>query len=231
LQGCHHLSRSRDFQVLNIGQVKGKEEPQPEEAVLQKPVKVEPRPRPDITTGFTEKVRIGCGNLYITVNYDEQGICEVFTNTGRAGGCPSQSEATSRLVSIALRSGIDAKSIVEQLKGIRCPSTIRQKGLKVMSCPDAIGRLIEKVARLQNGKDEEVANELTAMEIPNAPRPTAKCAADCQTCSMQTFCMNPDMDMAEEEASATGTCPECGKSVEHEGGCVICRHCGFSKCG
>jgi ribonucleoside-diphosphate reductase alpha chain len=222
---------SRDFQVLNIGQVKGKEEPQPEEAVLQKPVKVEPRPRPDITTGFTEKVRIGCGNLYITVNYDEQGICEVFTNTGRAGGCPSQSEATSRLVSIALRSGIDAKSIVEQLKGIRCPSTIRQKGLKVMSCPDAIGRLIEKVARLQNGKDEEVANELTAMEIPNAPRPTAKCAADCQTCSMQTFCMNPDMDMAEEEASATGTCPECGKSVEHEGGCVICRHCGFSKCG
>jgi ribonucleoside-diphosphate reductase alpha chain len=222
---------SRDFQVLNIGQVKGKEEPQPEEAVLQKPVKVEPRPRPDITTGFTEKVRIGCGNLYITVNYDEQGICEVFTNTGRAGGCPSQSEATSRLVSIALRSGIDAKSIVEQLKGIRCPSTIRQKGLKVMSCPDAIGRLIEKVARLQNGKDEEVANELTAMEIPNAPRPTAKCAADCQTCGMQTFCMNPDLDMAEEEASATGNCPECGKSVEHEGGCVICRHCGFSKCG
>ena len=25
-------------------------------------------------------------------------------------------------------------------------------------------------------------------------------------------------------------CPECGKMVEHEGGCVICRHCGFSKC-
>jgi ribonucleoside-diphosphate reductase alpha chain len=51
--------------------------------------------------GFTEKVKIGCGNLYITVNYDEQGVCEVFTNTGRAGGCPSQSEATARLVSIA----------------------------------------------------------------------------------------------------------------------------------
>jgi ribonucleoside-diphosphate reductase alpha chain len=88
---------------------------------------IEPRPRPDITTGFTEKVKIGCGNLYITVNYDESGICEVFTNTGRAGGCPSQSEATARLVSIAMRSGIDVKSIVEQLKGIRCPSTIRQK--------------------------------------------------------------------------------------------------------
>ena len=27
------------------------------------------------------------------------------------------------------------------------------------------------------------------------------------------------------------SCPECGSVVEHEGGCVICRNCGFSKCG
>src|SRR3989339_287033 len=144
---------SRDFQVLNIGKVKGKKEPNlmSYKGLLNDESSIEPRQRPEITTGFTEKVKIGCGNLYITANYDEHGICEVFTNTGRAGGCPSQSEATSRLVSIALRSGIDVTSIVEQLKGIRCPSTIRQKGLKVMSCPDAIGRLIEKVYKLQNG--------------------------------------------------------------------------------
>ncbi len=66
-------------------------------------------------------------NLYITVNYDDNGICEVFTNLGRAGGCPSQSEATSRLVSIALRSGMSVEAIIEQLKGIRCHSTIRQR--------------------------------------------------------------------------------------------------------
>ena len=40
---------------------------------------------------------------------------EVFTNTGRAG-MPIPVEATARLVSIALRSGIDAESIIEQLK-------------------------------------------------------------------------------------------------------------------
>ena len=26
------------------------------------------------------------------------------------------------------------------------------------------------------------------------------------------------------------TCPECGAEVQHEGGCVICRNCGYSKC-
>lgn len=224
---------SRDLQVLNIGKVKGKETSQEKEgeasAVLES--HVAPRPRPDITTGFTEKVRIGCGNLYITVNYDEQGICEVFTNTGRAGGCPSQSEATSRLVSVALRSGIDAKAIVEQLKGIRCPSTIRQKGLKVMSCPDAIGRLIEKVMRIQNGKEEETVNELALSEIENVPRPTAKCNSTCSVCNMKDFCMNAERDMEADKVAASAACPECGKPMEHEGGCTMCRHCGYSKCG
>lgn len=226
---------SRDFQVLNIGKVKGKEETQNTDVQEAKADIVEPRPRPEITTGFTEKVKIGCGNLYITVNYDEQGICEVFTNTGRAGGCPSQSEATSRLVSIALRSGIDAKSIVEQLKGIRCPSTIRQKGLKVLSCPDAIGRLIEKVARIQNGKEQEIAilngngSKQAAVEETKIPGPTANCISECSICTMQDFCGNPERE--DKAVLSMNTCPECGKSVEHEGGCVICRHCGYSKCG
>ena len=30
---------------------------------------------------------------------------------------------------------------------------------------------------------------------------------------------------------AQGACPDCGGSVEHEGGCVVCRVCGYSKCG
>jgi len=171
-----------------------------------------PRPRPEITTGFTEKVRIGCGNRYVTVNYDENGICEVFTNTGRAGGCPSQSEATSRLVSIALRAGVDEKAIVEQLKGIRCPSTIRQKGLKVLSCPDAIGRLIEKVIQHRNGQGD-VYHSVSQAAPVTLQRPTAR---------------NFDINTKE---SKSGACPECGSVVEHEGGCMVCRSCGYSKCG
>lgn len=28
-----------------------------------------------------------------------------------------------------------------------------------------------------------------------------------------------------------GACPECGGSIEHESGCVVCHNCGFTKCG
>lgn len=208
---------SRDLQVLNIGKVKGKEQQSKEEQIEKASAKsIVPRPRPEIATGFTEKVKIGCGNLYVTVNYDENGICEVFTNTGRAGGCPSQSEATARLVSIALRSGIDHEYLVEQLKGIRCPSTIRQKGLKVMSCPDAIGRLIEKVAKIQDGNNL-TSEEISISEEQKFQVPTAKRYHNIEDERIDMECQS--------------SCPECGKAVEHEGGCVVCRNCGYSKCG
>ena len=170
---------SRQGQVLSVG----KDKP------VQEDDKLTPRDRPEITKGITQKIKIGCGNLYVTVNYDSNGICEVFTNVGRAGGCPSQSEATSRLVSMALRSGVDVDSIIEQLRGIRCHSTLRQKGLKVLSCPDAIGRVLERVVELRGG---------------------------------------------ETDVAAPGNgnkCPECASPLEHESGCVVCRSCGYSKCG
>jgi ribonucleoside-diphosphate reductase alpha chain len=107
-----------------------------------------PRPRPRVTAGMTIKFRMGCGTLFVTVNHDEQGMCEVFANLGKAGGCPSQSEATCRAVSAALRSGVEPKVFIEQLRGIRCPSTViaRKNGddVNVLSCPDAIARAIEE---------------------------------------------------------------------------------------
>ena len=240
---------SRDMQVLNIGSVKGKDADKTTEKETQMDCSscsacgssidegeqvISPRARPDITTGFTEKVRIGCGNLYITVNYDEKGICEVFSNLGRAGGCPSQSEATSRLVSIALRSGMDAQSIVEQLKGIRCPSTIRQKGMKVMSCPDAIGRLVEKVAQIQaNGTGNNAGLEILASEkiVAKSAATTATKMAVAVSVENQRPVTIDYEELDVFDLSISAACPECGKKLEHEGGCVICRGCGFSKCG
>jgi len=83
-----------------------------------------PRPRPRKTIGTTIKSKTGCGSLFITLNRDEEGLFEIFTNLGKAGGCPSQSEATARILSVALRSGVEPEVLIEQLKGIRCLSTV-----------------------------------------------------------------------------------------------------------
>ena len=37
-----------------------------------------------------------------------------------------------------------------------------------------------------------------------------------------------DVDLA--HANNGGACPDCGGPVEHEGGCCVCRVCGFSEC-
>ena len=72
--------------------------------------------------GVTRRIRTGEGTLYITINEDENGLCEVFTTIGKAGGnAAAQSEAISRLISLSLRSGLDPKAIVRQLKGISGP--------------------------------------------------------------------------------------------------------------
>ena len=200
---------SRDEQVLNIGKVNGGGKEEPSGGCTECGAEyghVLPRARPTVTTGFTEKVKIGCGNLYITVNYDEMGICEVFTNTGRAGGCPSQSEATARLVSVAIRSGVNPKELIQQLKGIRCPSCLRQPGVPVMSCPDAIAKALEKIIQVTENGSIPAA-------IPANPIPT------------------PKGNLSPAEAKLAKFCPECGSRLEHEGGCVTCRSCGYSKCG
>lgn len=211
---------SRDSQVLNIGKVNHKEDAKAEQSGNEKtagdqishkcetggPVRgITPRPRPEVTQGITQKVKIGCGNLYVTVNYDDDGICEVFTNLGRAGGCPSQSEATSRLISQGLRAGIAVEKVVEQLRGIRCHATLRKSGdVKVLSCPDAIGRVLESVAAMRSGASFDYMSAQPSGEEPPAEQGAEVCES---------------------------ACPECGAALEYEGGCCVCKSCGYSKCG
>jgi ribonucleoside-diphosphate reductase alpha chain len=169
--------------------------------------------------GTTTKVSTGCGNLYVTINTDENSRpFEVFMSMGKAGGCAaSQLEAIGRLVSLALRSSVDVKVIIEQLRSIRCPSPSWEKGCRIFSCADAIARVIER--RLVNDKIE------TKVE--------AKVAAAVDQMSEELY---SQVSKSEEQlerhitGNIVGVCPDCGGVVRHEEGCVKCSACGYTKC-
>jgi len=125
---------SRHHQVLNVAGAREEVE------------RIAPRPRPQRTYGLTERVGTGCGRLYVTINSDEMGMCEVFAQMGKTGGCASsQIEAAGRLISLALRSGVQPEAIIKQLTGIRCPSPVWQNGKMVLSCPDAMAQVLQRV--------------------------------------------------------------------------------------
>jgi ribonucleoside-diphosphate reductase alpha chain len=195
---------SRDEQVLSAG-AKVPVKAEAVQPVVAAGGSIQPRPRPTITTGSTEKIKTGCGNIYITINGDEQGLCEVFTTIGKSGGCTaSQSEATARMISLVLRSGVDPKSIVDELKGIRCPMPSWDRGSVTLSCADAVGKAIERFLSSNghgNGKDEG---------NPGA-------ASKALTGDIASVGFNPE-------------CPDCGSILELSEGCVVCRACGYSRC-
>ncbi|MGB9856948.1 MAG: vitamin B12-dependent ribonucleotide reductase [Dictyoglomaceae bacterium] len=194
-----YRDKSRSRQVLKVEEKKEKGEVMGE--------KLKPRPRPQITKGITLKMKTGCGNLYVTINEDEFGICEVFSTLGKAGGCAaSQTEAISRLTSLALRSGIDINSIIKQLRGIRCPNPIRdEEGEYILSCSDAIAKALERYLLIKEGKSNSKNNLFLISD------------------------KKVEEEKSREEYSGI-PCPECGTPLEVQEGCLTCRVCGYSKC-
>jgi ribonucleoside-diphosphate reductase alpha chain len=180
---------SRDEQVLTTGK---KEEQQT--IVAATPVEDEKkaikRDRPKALKGVTHQMQTGCGPLYVTINEDNSGLFELFTTMGKAGGCAaSQSEAIGRMVSLAWRSGVQARQVIKQLLGISCHCPSGFGDNRILSCADAVAKAIQ-AHMVSNGYDIE----------------------------------------AETATQERGACPDCGGIVEHEGGCSVCRVCGYSEC-
>jgi len=101
--------------------------------------------RPETLEGFTTKVKTGLGKLYVTVTELDGRPFEVFATIGKSGrSTTAKTEAIGRLVSLALRSGVDVSEIIDQLKGIGGEHPVFQDGELVLSIPDAIGRVLEK---------------------------------------------------------------------------------------
>ena len=199
-------------QVLSIGAT-----PKEAEAASDLPdngepalgVGTKPRSRPEVTSGTTRSIMTGCGKMYVTVNEDEHGVpFELFNSIGKAGGCASaQSEAIGRLVSLALRSGVNPEVIVKHLKGISCHLPVWQNGMKILSCADAVGKALEMYLVSKEG-------------YPASGRPAAH----------KPMAANPASAVVATAAPVRSACPDCGSGLVHEEGCVICHGCGFSEC-
>lgn len=202
LLGCKGVTvyrdGSRENQVLSTGSGTGKQAGNAER-------KVAPRNRPEITHGITQRMETGCGHMYVTINTDERGACEVFLQMGKVGGCASaQLEALARLCSLALRSDIKVEAIIRQLKGIRCQSPMWRKGKMITSCGDAVGQALEAFLAAHTNGDIKAISVSPAYPNTNNPHTVS--------------------------GTSIALCPDCGSSIEHAEGCLICPACGWSKC-
>ena len=127
------------------------------------------RERPDLVYGFTQKVRTGHGVMYVTINEVDGKPFEAFATIGKSGrSTTAKAEAIGRLVSLALRSGIEVKNIVEQIKGIGGEAPVFQQGKQgqVQSIPDGIAWVLEN-RYLKSKKSVHEENGLGAQRCPD----------------------------------------------------------------
>jgi len=129
---------SKENQVLSVSK-KGEKIEEEDDFLLAG------RERPQTLEGFTERIRTGMGSLYITVSEYKGRPFELFATVGKSGkSTQAKTEAIGRLISLALRSGIEVDEIIEQISGIRGEHAVFQDGGLVYSIPDAIAKVLEK---------------------------------------------------------------------------------------
>jgi ribonucleoside-diphosphate reductase alpha chain len=177
-----------------------------------------PRQRPDVMAGVTYKLKTPYGNMYVTINQDANGPFEIFSQLGKAGGFfQAQSEAICRMISLALRTGIDVEEIIDQLKGIRGPDVTFANGVTTYSLPDAIGRALENhinKSQATLGLDFDINSQDTqTLEMPLPSKPVT----------------NTNKSNIADLGHAP-VCPDCASMLTLGEGCFKCNFCGYSKC-
>ncbi len=165
-------------------------------------------PRPENAQGVTHRLDSGCGKIYLTVNYHPATgeILETFITTGSDGGCLIYTEATSRLISLAIRAGIGLEEIIGQLQSTHaCPSyqLARGRGRQLSPGKSCASAIAHKLVEIQ----AELARRCNGGETP-AARPAGNPVPEDQ----------PDR------------CEVCGLRMNRAEGCYVCPHCGFAKC-
>lgn len=164
--------------------------------------------------GKKRKLTTGCGSLHVLAFFDSTNgeLQEVYFTKGSTGGCANFMTGLSRTVSLLCRAGVDIYTIKDQLDSTGvCPSYATRKATKHDTsvgscCPMAIGNALVEMYEEMRG---EIYFDEDYVEIPNeAETANTNIAADNEP-----------------------KCPDCGSPISFEGGCNICKSCGWSKCG
>ena len=220
----------------------------------------ETRPRPDSLSGVTQRVETGYGKLYVTINEDEAGRpFELFANIGHSGGYTNSfTEALAKVISTALRSGVDPEEIVDELQGTRSPKVAWDKGEQIQSIPDAIGTALRRylddeidkgIPQQQSLDDVESDAAGSDAATPDVAGSDAATDPQSQTdggavaggsSAEPPADSGPSADPGVDDADVTRDliaagespeCPECGgMNLYFSEGCKTCESCGWSEC-
>jgi ribonucleoside-diphosphate reductase alpha chain len=210
------------------------------------------RPRPDVLHGVTQRIDTGYGKMYVNINEDEAGDpFELFATIGNSGGFTNSfTEALAKVISYALRSGVDPREIADDLQGIRSPKVAWDKGEQINSIPDAIGTAMRRY--LDDEIDTEYPQQKNLTELEETASQTdggsSVATSEAGTNGAATVAeveaeegVAPESDAgASEAAGATDDllaagespeCPDCGSmALYYSEGCKTCESCGWSEC-
>lgn len=167
----------------------------------------------DDVLGKKRKLITGCGSLHCIALFDPHtgALLETYLSKGSTGGCNNFMIGLSRMISISARGGIDIYTIIDQLNSTgSCPSySVRRATHKDTSkgscCPMAVGNAL---LDMYNEVQQEIAQKSAKEPARKIPKPKAV-----QATSRDKM-----------------VCPECGEPLVFEGGCNVCKSCGWSKC-
>ncbi|MDR0309399.1 MAG: adenosylcobalamin-dependent ribonucleoside-diphosphate reductase [Candidatus Methanoplasma sp.] len=206
--GCKGVTVFRDG-CKRLGILTAKEkEPEPEEDNGKRKKRGFVENVADDVVGKKRKLMTGCGSLHCTAFFDPHSgeLLEAYLNKGSTGGCNNFMIGLSRMISLAARSGCDIKSIADQLKSCgSCPSYVvrtftKRDTSKGSCCPMAVGWALLDM-------HAEMQREVEGI----------------------TFEAEKEKNAAESK-KAFNPCPKCGDELQFQGGCNICKSCGWTKC-
>lgn len=173
----------------------------------------------DDLVGKKRKLQTGCGSLHVLAFFDpiDGSLQEVYFNKGSTGGCANFMTGLSRMVSLLCRAGVDINTIKDQLDSTGvCPSYATRRATHHDTsagscCPMAIGNaLIDMWHEMQEEINDDEDDVVGATDCANAM---------------------PSEQRTSDSGNHAAICPECGNKLVFEGGCNVCKNCGWSKCG